>query len=453
MQSYGIGGSPSPEHQQPCFSRTSSVASVVTIVEGGQKDGHSQIRHSSSAKLHRDSSIRRSWRLNGESRSNRFCPLECRTNSGDSTAEMIAGVKGLNSSDEHIGLLVDKNGKIQSESLPPTHSSNKKEKESSSKWMLNDDVEIIITRGKCAETIDSSCSALMKKEMGSSVDVEKALSTCKTSTNLALLVDDDSEASPSESCPINFCKHQYKTFHEPSAERLYPSLLDLDDHKETFGDVSLEPDIINEKVLKLFRPPKCKALDEQITRLPSIAVSQVPDENGLRDSVLKVNSNTINPANSTRTDAYNIGFIGADISVSCSSRRNSVSDNTQSNKGIVHVHPSDKLCERKSPCRIIPAKDIKPEIEEGGKVLFLLGDNERIEGLKKHPKDSLVQPDSAEPSWVSLGPNNTPIIGFEKFDNLAKLDQANQTLKSSLTLPIKPVYKEITSLPTPCSGS
>ncbi|XP_064119888.1 uncharacterized protein LOC135224626 [Macrobrachium nipponense] len=453
MQSYRVGESPSPEHQQPCFSRTSSVASVVTIVEGGQKDGQSQIRHSSSAKLHRDSSIRRSWRLNRENRNSRFSPLECRTNSGDSTAEMVAGVKGLNASDEQIGSVVERGSKIQAESLPPTHSSNKKDKEvSSSKWMLNDDVEIIINREKCAETF----STKIKRETGTSVDVEKSLSTCKTSTNLALLVD-DCEASPNESYPVYCGNHQLKTFHEPFSERLYPSLHDLDDHKETFGAVSLEPDVISEKVQKLFRPSKCnvsqecKAFDEQITQLPSIAVSLVPDENGFKDTVLPMKDSTINPAHSNRADASNTGFLNGDICASCSFRATSVSDNSQNLNGIVHVNPSssDTICEKKSSSRIIPAKNIKPEIEEGGKVLFLLGDNERIEGLKKHSKGSLLQPDSIEPSWISLGQHNTPVIGFEKFDNLAKLDQTNRPSENAVTLPVEPVYTQITSLPSP----
>ncbi|KAK7057030.1 hypothetical protein SK128_000545 [Halocaridina rubra] len=446
LQPFVHGENPCPERQQLCFSRTSSVASVVTIVEGSQH--FSQARRNSSAKLHRDSSIRRSWRVSRENRGSRHFPQDNRVITGDGSADVAFGnVVRPVSSEEVDASTADKGHSSLNQTL------GKKDKEGTSKWMLNDGSEIVIPEEKKSEGKSTSNNPVQIE-----TDVTKCLRTSKTSTNLALLTDDGNDCSPSESLPKLLCKTRSEEFYEPSCERLYPSLLDLDDHRETFGVVTLEPEIIHGKVQKLFRTTsKCNLSQEPVNHdlqsEKSSSENMYPSRTqiGWSDDVLKMTNNI-----SSITNTSEASYSGSEIVCSGSANRNSilVTDFVPS-KALSAQKPSfsskSNQFDRKSPCKVIPAKDIEPEIEEGGKVLFLLGENERIEGLKKSTVgklDSHVPSKNSEPNWISLGPNNTPTIGFERFENFAK-SKRPEYVKRSVTPPSESLQSYIPSLPMP----
>lgn len=416
------------ETQQPTFSRTSSVASVVTIVDGrrdSQRD-LSQGKQSSSATLQRDPSIRRSWRMTRDSRSNKLHSAELRGGSGELPADWGSGHGGYSGSDEPKPVISnDTDSSIQHH--------NRRDTDQTSKWMLNDDVEIVIGEAK-GDLSGKSSDILVKEHMPvhsketrtwkpdsdiirMSNDSVKNLSTCKTSVNLAALgTSSGNDYSPSKASSSSLTSFLSRSGREPSADRLYPSLQELDDHRETFGPESIQPDVIAEKVKKLFHGSSTISTavesykDRPVTH--TISCCSLPRECDWRDipaDELQSKGNITTLPRMKRSPTRSVSNnVQKEKAVDCSENR------TKSFSCYVSKREAQERTLRNEIT--VPARDIQPEVEEGGKVLFLLGENERLEGLKSKSKlgeNSISEPQSA---WTNMKEStNAAAIGFEGF--------------------------------------
>ncbi|XP_037782391.1 uncharacterized protein LOC119578829 isoform X2 [Penaeus monodon] len=428
------------ETQQPTFSRTSSVASVVTIVDGrrdSQRD-LSQGRQSSSATLQRDPSIRRSWRMTRDGRSNKLHSTELRGGSGELPADWGSGHVGYSGGDEPKPITSN-----DSDSSIQHH--NRRDADQTSKWMLNDDVEIVI--GETKGDLSNKASGSTVKEhkhsketrtwkpetdiLKTSNDSVRTLSTCKTSTNLAALgTSSGNDYSPSKTSTSSLTSFLSRSAREPSTDRLYPSLQELDDHRETFGPESIQPDVIAEKVKKLFHASSTVNTelykDRPVTH--TISCCSLPQECSRRDiptDELQSEVNITTLPRMKRSPIRSVSYSAQkEKAVDCSENRT----NSLSN----YVNKVENA-ERTSRAEItVPARDIQPEVEEGGKVLFLLGENERLEGLKS--KCKIGENNSLEPesTWASMKEStNAAAIGFEGFTQGAKSSTDNIAVTKS----------------------
>lgn len=440
--------------QHPYFARTSSVASIVTVVEGSRRDSQRdfsrdsqpQTRQNSQGQVHREPSIRRSWRTNREGRSSRLLPTESRGGSGENTAEVTMKTTSYTMTDEP-----QHGTACELDSVALSQQSNRKESDQASKWMLNDGEEIVIRDAKCSATLscrsnidNQICLEKKGRELEStervllkpSDSVVRTLSSCKTSKNLASLAGDDGGELEPDVTHTGYNEVNSKSVRETS-KHLYPTLYELDDHRETFGPVTLEPEIIAGKVQKLFRGSSvCSSSQEQ--RQESL-MPQVPLHHSVPQelSQLRINKQiTSEPVRNITTlprtkksQTLNIGFQCGEIGVGDTAQLNFGKEYGEyRGSGGKNFDTGEDNCrsqrwEKISPNEVtVPAKDIHPEVEEGGKVLFLIGDIDRVEGLKEPTEteqrtDSLVKSEAGL-SFFSKDSNITTAIGFEGIEDL-----------------------------------
>lgn len=432
------GDTTSPEVQHPAFSRTSSVASVVTIVDSRRDsqrelNQQSQGRQNSSATLQRDPSIRRSWRMN---RSNKFHSTELRGGSGELPVDWVTGHGHSGSGD------LKRVASNDTETLV----NNRRDMDQTSKWMLNDDVEIVIgdSKGDSSSKVTDSTlqcneTRILKPDTDipkMSSDSAKTLSTCKTSTNLAAIgTSSGSDYSPSAQSLTSYISRSAR---EPSSERLYPSLHELDDHRETFGPEGIQPDVIAEKVKKLFHmssdinsaQESCQ--DRPVTH--TISCCSLPQECSQGDIPIDKLKSMVNTATLPRTKRSPCRSVG-------SSTQNSIAmDSSEIRTGVISnsMKPKEPSVNSEAPERkkneiTVPARDIQPEMEEGGKVLFLLGENEKIEGLKSKYKSS-ENNEILNTAWTDTQEKNSlTTIGFEGFIQCAKSSTSYNVMTKSDT--------------------
>ncbi|XP_042238034.1 uncharacterized protein LOC121876739 [Homarus americanus] len=430
IQSHHMGSNTSPEQQQqqqrPCFSRTSSVASIVTIVEGGRRDSQKDCvrdaQQPQTRQLQRESSIRRSWRTNRDGRNSRLLPTESR---GDGTAEMTMRTASHTQAEEP-----QRGSACEPDPAAVGQQPHKKETDQSSKWMLNDDEEIVIRDVKYIESVSRNKNNKNQQSFENkgndflspdeatlltlSHDVGRTLTSSKTSTNLASLVSDNgsdsnlyfSNSSGSDSTIIKNVK--------VTPERLYPTLHELDDHRETFGPVILEPEIIAEKVHKLFRVSKCSGSQKK-----DQSVSQEADQ--LRTKVSLDKSQPVSSVNSLprtkKSQALGYGFHCSDVGLNHSTEMDFVDNDQNGSSNSVKFYGT-RTSEKISLDEVtVPATDIHPEIEVGGKVLYLLEERDVHDGVKDSmemtPKVNLPVKCEAAFPHVSKNSNVATAIGFE----------------------------------------
>ncbi|XP_045107449.1 uncharacterized protein LOC123502264 [Portunus trituberculatus] len=166
-----------------------------------------------------------------------------------------------------------------------------------------------------------------------------SLSTSKTSFNLSSLACEEEEEGDAYLPPA-----------PPSG--LYPPLHHLDDHRETFGPVVLEPGKIAEKVQKLFRSSSQRETD-------ATAHTQTPQPTQMSLTTPSLTSQpSKHPMTHTQPQQAPVPPPRTKRSMSKSECIPSESDTA----GLRKVHPDSV---------VIPAKDIQPEVEEGGRVLLL----------------------------------------------------------------------------------
>ncbi|XP_069949880.1 folliculin-interacting protein 1-like isoform X3 [Cherax quadricarinatus] len=383
-----LGDTMTAEHQS-CPSCTSSVSSIISMVEGNRKDSQKDCgtRDAHTQQLKRESSLRRSWRNSREGRSGRYLSTEGR---GDSISEVALRSGGYSAVDAQRGSACDVDPSV------PGHQPLKRESDQASKWMLNDGEEIVIHDVKYSDLshgtsrgspsrLEPRNKELLEAERVTIVaplpELGKSLSSCKTSTNLASLACDGSESSPGVS---NFSDNAINMARQYS-ERLYPPLHDLDDHRETFGPVPLEPRIIADKVHKLLRvPSKCVGSQEQSQ--PGLS----PQKSGVEKLDQFENNKESEESQSTRcvaalsrtrkSDTLGYGFVYSDESCSESLHVNQTVASSQCKERGSKKHCGTDIVERLSLDEVtVPATDIHPEIEEGGQVLYLLGDGNVLE--------------------------------------------------------------------------
>ncbi|XP_045626020.2 uncharacterized protein [Procambarus clarkii] len=433
MECHQLGNHTSVEPPS-CFSCTSSVSSIVTIVEGGkretQKDCTRDTKQLQNRQLQRESSIRRSWRMNREGCSGRFLSSESR---GDSTSELAMRSAGHVLTDEF-----QHGSECEPEPLPVSHQPPKKA-DQTSKWMLNDDEEIVIKGVKYNE--DSSCNIInqnkvsLEKKDKELLEPErmillpshgfgKTLSTCKTSRNLASLGSDvGSKSSPNI---INSTECNNVKAVKGNAERLYPTLYELDDHKETFGPVILEPEIIAEKVQKLFRVPAPCSGSQELNQERLISSSS-PRSVVQNLDYVKVNEENyaLQPVRCITTlprtkklQPLNYGFVCDGASYSDLPQLSPTVTDDQ-----IKERSSDKYVGTDGDERLsfdevtVPATDIHPEIEEGGSVLYLLDDDTLKEQCKsttiEQNANSQLKFETGCQTHISREGKFTTAIGFE----------------------------------------
>ncbi|XP_050694259.1 uncharacterized protein LOC126984571 [Eriocheir sinensis] len=297
-----------PRHLQAGSSQCSSAASIVTIVEEAP------------GTLQREASLRHSRRA---------------TRGGARTQEPRGMSDGA---EEQPRQAPDQGGVVEK------------------RWMLNDGEEIVIHgagEGGRPPSPYPSVEAPPRPPDVPPAPLEapperpaRTLKTCKTSSDLAALAGGEDEEEedmmrgggmyltpgPPAGAPAP----------TPTPRSLYPALHHLDDHRETFGPVILEPGIIAEKVHKLFRGSPLRDPDPaQATQTPP----QTPTPSAPSPQA---------PIPPPRT-------------------RRSISGKGE-REGPVCVAPAPESAglRRVCPTRVtVPAKDIHPEVEEGGGVLLL----------------------------------------------------------------------------------
>ncbi|KAK4298705.1 hypothetical protein Pmani_028960 [Petrolisthes manimaculis] len=390
------------QQQQQTCSRTSSMASVVTVVEGGQRDSQRDCstRQNSLVQLQRESSLRRSWRKTREGRGSRLLPVETR-----------AGVEGSEGTKTGNATPVEDS----SADPNPLQMSARKECDQASKWMLNDGEEIVIhdVKSGAKMPLETPVCEYFVQETKRDQEVStplpstevvvskpadgasKTLSKCKTSTNLASLGGDEFFLDETDS----------KLGAKVDSERLYPTLYDMDDHRETFGPMVLEPDVIAEKVHKLFRgssrgsspqeqdgktsvchsnPQSCINVCQQ----PTLSQENIyPRTDHFIDKSPPLEGSTTFPrTKKSQSAGIGIGFMfDCAKGIECLSISNSVKD---SNEVTVRSQTSGIV----SGAEVrVPAENIHPEVEEGGKVLLICGDEDKRLELPKEPSDRTEQ--------------------------------------------------------------
>ncbi|XP_071514108.1 uncharacterized protein [Panulirus ornatus] len=436
--------------QHPYFSRTSSIASIVTIVEGSRRDSQRDVskdlqhhtRQSSQVQVQRESSMRRNWRTNWEGRSSRLLSTESRGGSGENTSDLTMKASYTSADEPQRG------STCEFDSVAVSQQSNRKETDQASKWMLNDGEEIVIRDAKCSATLscrsDIDNQVCLEEKGGKlksksevvllkpSESIVRTLSSSKTATNLTSLVDNDSIGSGPN---VSYTGHNdisSKALRETS-EHLYPTLYELDDHRETFGPVTLEPEIIAGKVQKLFRGSSVLSSSQEQRQerlVPEVSlhhsVSQEPCQLRVNKQIMSQPVRNITTLPRTKkSEKLNAGFQRSEIGFNDIAQLN-LNEENSANRGrdngkcfdTGEVSPRSQNWEKISSAEVtVPAKNIHPEVEEGGKVLFLMGEIEKVEGSKDlaetEKRTNLQVKSESGLTCVSLDSNVTPAIGFE----------------------------------------
>lgn len=222
----------------------------------------------------------------------------------------------------------------------------------------------------------------------------QTLSSCKTSFDLSSLACEEDEGGEGDGEKGDRDAYLPPTPHSS----LYPPLHHLDDHRETFGPVVLEPGKIAEKVQKLFRSSKRETdstaysqpqstqlqlpqPQPQPTHISVGASNQVSMASNVPLTVIGPSHSGSHTASHTQPQQMSMPSVQPQQTPTASTQpplapvppprtRRSLSRSESGGKnsgglnaaGLRKVHPD---------CVVVPAKDILPEVEEGGKVLLL----------------------------------------------------------------------------------